>query len=182
MKKMKRLLLSLLVVAMSMAVMGQGDLVGTIIDEDSETGLPGANIVEVGTTNGTITNAEGNFTLVTTSRSGEIVISFMGYESQNIPFDLSSAGGLGEIILSVDANTMEEVVVTGYGVIDVAKDRETPVAVSTIKLPEIIAKTGNQELYHEKYSRCICGQSGRRLWRLTYQYPWFRSGEPGTAV
>ncbi len=34
---------------------------------------------------------------------------------------------------------------TGYGVIDVAKDRETPVAVSTIKLPEIIAKTGNQE-------------------------------------
>jgi len=145
MKKMKRLLLSLLVVAMSMAVMGQGELRGSVIDEDSEAGLPGANIVEAGTTNGAITNAEGNFVLNTTSQTGEVVISFMGYESQTIAFDLSSATGIGEIILAVDANTMEEVVVTGFGVIDVAKDRETPVAVSTIKLPEIIAKTGNQE-------------------------------------
>jgi iron complex outermembrane receptor protein len=47
--------------------------------------------------------------------------------------------------LELDAKNIDEVVVTGYGVIDVAKDRETPVAVSTIKLPEIIAKTGNQE-------------------------------------
>jgi len=145
MKKMKRLLLSLIVMAMTMAVMGQGELIGTVIDEDSETGLPGANIVEVGTTNGTITNAEGNFTLNTSSRTGSIVISFMGYRSHTITFDLNEASGIGEIILSVDANTMEEVVVTGFGVIDVAKDRETPVAVSTIKLPEIIAKTGNQE-------------------------------------
>ena len=145
MKKMKKLFFSLALVAMSMAVMGQGELRGTIQDEDSEVGLPGANIVEVGTSNGTITDAEGNFMLTTTSQTGAVVISYMGYRSQNIPFDLSSAGGLGEIILSVDANTMEEVVVTGYGVIDVAKDRETPVAVSTIKLPEIIAKTGNQE-------------------------------------
>jgi iron complex outermembrane receptor protein len=145
MKKMKRLVFSLAVAAMSMAVMGQGELIGTVIDEDSETGLPGANIVEVGTTNGTITNAEGNFTLNTSSRTGSIVISFMGYKSHTITFDLNEASGIGEIILSVDANTMEEVVVTGFGVIDVAKDRETPVAVSTIKLPEIIAKTGNQE-------------------------------------
>jgi len=145
MKKMKRLLLSFAVVAMSMAVMGQGELRGTVVDEDSEAGLPGANIVEAGTTNGSITNAEGSFVLNTSSQTGEIVISFMGYEAQTIAFDLSSATGIGEIILAVDANTMEEVVVTGYGVIDVAKDRETPVAVSTIKLPEIIAKTGNQE-------------------------------------
>jgi len=145
MKKMKRLLLSFVAVIMSMAVMGQGELRGTVIDEDSEAGLPGANIVEAGTTNGTITNAEGGFVLNTSSQTGEIVISFMGYESQTIAFDLGSATGIGEVILAVDANTMEEVVVTGYGVIDVAKDRETPVAVSTIKLPEIIAKTGNQE-------------------------------------
>jgi len=145
MKKMKRLLLSFAVVVMSMAVMGQGELRGTVVDEDSEAGLPGANIVEAGTTNGTITNAEGGFVLNTSSQTGEIVISFMGYESQTVAFDLSSATGIGEVILAVDANTMEEVVVTGYGVIDVAKDRETPVAVSTIKLPEIIAKTGNQE-------------------------------------
>jgi len=49
------------------------------------------------------------------------------------------------VTLVIDATSMDEVVVTGYGVIDVAKDRETPVAVSTIKLPEIVAKSGNQE-------------------------------------
>jgi outer membrane cobalamin receptor len=145
MKKMKRLVLSLAVVAVSMAVMGQGELRGTVLDEDSEVGLPGANIVEAGTTNGTITNAEGNFVLNTSSQSGEIVISYMGYKAHTIAFDLTSATGVGEIMLLLDATSMDEVVVTGYGVIDVAKDRETPVAVSTIKLPEIIAKTGNQE-------------------------------------
>ena len=129
---MKRFVLSLAVVAISMAAMAQGVLTGTVLDEESGGPLPGANIVEKGTTNGTITSDEGTFELNTTSQSGEIVISFLGYKAQTIAFNLASATGIG-------------VVVTGYGVIDVAKDRETPVAVSTIKLPEIIAKTGNQE-------------------------------------
>ncbi|MCK4879082.1 MAG: carboxypeptidase-like regulatory domain-containing protein, partial [Bacteroidales bacterium] len=145
MKKMKRLVLSLAVVAMSMAVMGQGVLRGTVLEEESGGPLPGANIIEAGTTNGTITNSEGTFELNTTAQSGEIVISFMGYKSQTLAFNLTTATGIGEVTLVIDATSMDEVVVTGFGVIDVAKDRETPVAVSTIKLPEIIAKTGNQE-------------------------------------
>jgi len=145
MKKMKRFVLSLAVAAMSVAAIGQGVLTGTVLDEESGGPLPGANIVELGTTNGTITSDEGTFELNTTSQTGEIVISFMGYKAQTIAFNLASATGVGEVTLPVDATSMDEVVVTGYGVIDVAKDRETPVAVSTIKLPEIIAKTGNQE-------------------------------------
>ncbi len=142
---MKRLVLSLAVVAISMAVMGQGVLRGTVLEEESGGALPGANIIEAGTTNGTITNSEGTFELNTTAQSGEIVISFMGYKSQTLAFNLTTATGIGEVTLVIDATSMDEVVVTGFGVIDVAKDRETPVAVSTIKLPEIIAKTGNQE-------------------------------------
>jgi outer membrane cobalamin receptor len=145
MKKMKRLVFSLAVAAMSMAVMGQGVLTGTVLEEESGAALPGANIVEAGTSNGTITSSEGTFELNTTAQTGKIIISFMGYKSQTIPFNLTSATGIGELMLVIDATSMDEVVVTGYGVIDVAKDRETPVAVSTIKLPEIIAKTGNQE-------------------------------------
>jgi len=142
---MKRLVFSLAVAAMSMAVMGQGVLTGTVLEEELGGALPGANIVEAGTTNGTITSSEGTFELNTTAQTGEIIISFLGYKSQTIPFNLTSATGIGELTLVIDATSMDEVVVTGYGVIDVAKDRETPVAVSTIKLPEIIAKTGNQE-------------------------------------
>lgn len=142
---MKRLFLSFAVVAVSMAVMGQGVLSGTILEEEAEGPLPGANIIEAGTTNGTISDADGNFTLNTTAQTGEIIISFLGYKSQTIAFNLASATGVGNVTMELDATSMDEVVVTGYGVIDVAKDRETPVAVSTIKLPEIIAKTGNQE-------------------------------------
>ena len=131
MKKMKRLFLSLAVVAISMAVMGQGVLRGTILEEEAEGPLPGANIIEAGTTNGTISDAEGNFELNTTAQSGEIIISFLGYKSQTLAFDLSSATGAGKVTMAIDATSMDEVVVTGYGVIDVAKDRETPVAVST---------------------------------------------------
>jgi len=142
---MKRLLFSLAVVALSVAVMGQGVLKGTILEEESGGPLPGANIIEAGTTNGTISDKDGNFDLNTTSQTGTIIISFLGYKTQKIAFNLATATGIGELTLSIDATSMDEVVVTGYGVIDVAKDRETPVAVSTIKLPEIIAKTGNQE-------------------------------------
>lgn len=127
MKKMKRLVLSLAVVAMSMAVMGQGVLKGTVIDGESGGALPGANIVEAGTTNGAITNSEGTFELNTTAQTGELVISFLGYKSQTIAFNLASATGIGEVTLDIDATSMEEVIVVGFGVIDVAKDRETPV-------------------------------------------------------
>ncbi|MDF1573962.1 MAG: TonB-dependent receptor [Bacteroidales bacterium] len=142
---MKRLLFSMAVVSMSVAIMGQGVLRGTVLEEESGGPLPGANIIEAGTTNGAITNAEGTFELNTTSQSGQIVISFLGYKPQTINFNLATATGIGEVTMTIDATSMDEVVVTGYGVIDVAKDRETPVAVSTIKLPEIVAKSGNLE-------------------------------------
>jgi iron complex outermembrane receptor protein len=145
MKKLKRLLLSLAVISMAFTAMGQGALSGTVLDAESGQGLPGANVIESGTTNGTITAADGTFSFNTNAQSGTIVISFIGYTSQTVSFDLGSSSDAGSILLELDAKNIDEVVVTGYGVIDVAKDRETPVAVSTIKLPEIIAKTGNQE-------------------------------------
>ena len=145
MKKMKRLLLSLAVVSMAVTAMGQGALSGTLLDAESGQPLPGANIIEAGTTNGTISAVDGTFSFTTTAQSGTVVISFIGYTSQTLPFNLSTGTSIGELSMELDAKSIDEVVVTGYGVIDVAKDRETPVAVSTIKLPEIIAKTGNQE-------------------------------------
>jgi len=145
MKTIKRILFSLVVLSISLAAVGQGILKGTVTDDETGGPLPGAAIIEKGTTNGSITGMDGVFQLNTTSQSGEIIISFLGYESQTRAFDLSSSQVIDGVTLSIDAQSMEEVVIVGYGVIDVAKDRETPVAVSTIKLPEIVAKTGNQE-------------------------------------
>jgi iron complex outermembrane receptor protein len=79
-----------------------------------------------GTTNGTITAADGTFSFNTNAQSGTIVISFIGYTSQTVSFDLGSSSDVGNISLELDAKNIDEVVVTGYGVIDVAKDRGDP--------------------------------------------------------
>jgi hypothetical protein len=145
MKTMKNLILFTAILLWCGALFAQGTLTGTVVELESGNPLPGANIIERGTTNGGTSGVDGTFQFNTESQSGSVVISFIGYKTLIVPFDLSAGSDLGEISLDLDAKSMEEVVVTGYGVIDVAKDRETPVAVSTIKLPEIIAKTGNQE-------------------------------------
>jgi outer membrane receptor for ferrienterochelin and colicin len=75
-----------------------------------------------------------------------LVISYVGFDSKTINFSVS--GGktvdLGAVVLTSNANSLDEVVVKS-SVVDVAKDRKTPVAVSTIKASEIQAKLGNQE-------------------------------------
>lgn len=140
MKKLKNLLLIALLFTAS-AILGQAKISGKVLDETGEP-LPGANIIEKGTTNGTATDFDGNFMLNTKSDLGAILISFIGYQSKEIPFKGDT--NLGSVALKVDLGVaLDEIVI--MGVIDVAKDRETPVAVSTIKAAEIQDKLGSQE-------------------------------------
>lgn len=127
----------------SVITMAQSTVTGTVIDAEINSPLPGANVLEKGTSNGTTTDFNGNFSLKTQSSSGEIVITFVGYNSMTIPFNGDTNVGTKQ--LSSD-NSLEEVVITGSGVIDLAEDRKTPVAVSTIKAKDIQEKAGNWDL------------------------------------
>lgn len=140
MKNFKNLLLVALFFATA-TVLGQTKLTGKVVDETNQP-LPSASVIVKGTTNGTSTDFDGKFTLNAKSNSGVIVISFVGYQTKEIAFSATKTD-LGTIQLLEDANTLDEVVI--QGVIDVAKDRETPVAVSTIKFAEIEEKLGSQE-------------------------------------
>jgi TonB-linked SusC/RagA family outer membrane protein len=71
----------------------------------------GASVLEQGTTNGTITDIEGNFTLKV-SPQGKLVISFIGYQSQTINIDGKTRF---TITLKDDTQLLSEVVVVGYG-------------------------------------------------------------------
>ncbi|MEO9805111.1 MAG: TonB-dependent receptor [Reichenbachiella sp.] len=86
------------------------DLTGKVTDENGE-GLPGASVLVKGTTNGTITDLDGNYSL-TAPEDAIIVISFVGYKSQEL-----SIGGRStlDVQLEVDAEQLDEVVVVGYG-------------------------------------------------------------------
>lgn len=71
----------------------------------------GASVVIKGTTNGTITSIDGDFSLSNVKKGDVLVISFVGYQSQEIIWD----GQLLNITLKEDAEMLEEVVVVGYG-------------------------------------------------------------------
>ena len=122
----------------------QGKITGTITDGTGS--LPGANVVIKGSTTATSTDFDGKFTLNATSSTGEIVISFLGYQSQTVKFSVAngSTANLGTIVLASNSNELSEIVVKS-SVVDIAKDRKTPVAVSTIKAAEIQEKLGSQE-------------------------------------
>ena len=123
-------------------VLGQTKITGKVVDEMGEP-LPGANVVVKGTTNGSATDFDGKFILNASSNTGAVVVSFVGYNKKTVSF--SGASDLGTIALE-PSNVLEEIVVTASGVIDLAEDRKTPVAVSTIKASEIQAKSGAWDL------------------------------------
>lgn len=85
---------------------------GVVTDAQSGDVLPGVNISVKGTTTGTSSNAEGQFSLNVPSLSDTLVFSFIGYESQTVPI----AGRTNlDITLQSQAIAGEELVVVGYG-------------------------------------------------------------------
>ena len=142
MKKITQFLLVSVVMLFTTIAFAQSTITGKVMDSDMNAPLPGANIIEKGTSNGTTTDFDGNCSLTTKSTSGSIVISYVGYGSLTVSF--SGSTDLGSLTLTTD-NSLEEVIVVSSGVIDIAKERETPVAVSTISPREISLKVGNQE-------------------------------------
>ena len=129
-----------LAIMVSSAAFAQTTVTGTVVDETGA--LPGASVVEMGTTNGTSTDFEGQFSLTVQEDSGELEITFLGYDNKVVSY--SGSGDLGIIVLEESANALEEVIVTGT--IDIAKERQTPVAVSTIRAIDIQQNLGTQEL------------------------------------
>lgn len=143
MKKITRLLFLAVAFMFTGFTMAQSTVTGTLIDAEMNGPLPGANIIEKGTTNGVSSDFDGNFKITSQATSGELVISYVGYSSITMTFNGNT--NLGNITLTSD-NTLEEIVIIGSGVIDLAEDRKTPIAVSTIKASEIQQKAGNFDL------------------------------------
>ncbi|WP_245832368.1 TonB-dependent receptor [Massilibacteroides vaginae] len=106
-------------------------ITGEVLDERGEP-IIGANIVEKGTTNGTITDIDGRFSLEA-SASSILLISYIGYD----PIEVQAKDGLS-IRMKEDLKALDEVVVIGYGS---AKKSDLTGAISSIKT-ENIAQQG----------------------------------------
>lgn len=82
---------------------------GKVVDEYGQS-LPGVNIVEKETTNGTVTDINGEFKLELTDKSNIVVFSFIGYKN----IETEAAKSM-QIVMLLDQTGLEEVVVVGYG-------------------------------------------------------------------
>ncbi len=85
-------------------------VIGTVTDESGES-IIGANIIEKGTTNGTVTDIEGKFN-ITVSTGSVLLFSYIGYKNVEIPVGDQT---IINVQLQEDTETLEEVVVVGYG-------------------------------------------------------------------
>lgn len=112
---------------------------------DGSNPIVGATVSVRGALGGTSTDDGGNFSLTTDRESGELVVRILGFSQRVVPFTTES--NLGTIVLTAsDSQSLEEVVVVGRGIIDIAEDRKTPIAVSTLSRVEIQNKgIGNVE-------------------------------------
>lgn len=109
---------------------------GTIVDKSGEP-IIGANIVEKGTANGTISDLDGRFTLNVQSATSVLVVSYIGYKTT----ETSAKEKNTRIILTEDSELVDEVVVIGYGT---QRKGDVTSAVASVKAEDfIIGKIGD---------------------------------------
>ena len=111
-----KLMLVLVFVATSIQVLAAKpfaafNVSGRVSDETGQP-LPGVNILEKGTTNGTTTDSNGAYQMAVSDENSTLVFSFIGYTTQEIPIGNRA---VIDIKLAPDTQSLTEVVVVGYG-------------------------------------------------------------------
>ena len=133
---MKRFLLTLLTVFACTLVHAQTEIHGTVVDETGE-GVIGATVREKDSTNGTATDLDGNF-ILKVEAGKTLVISYIGLQTQEV----AAADGM-TVTLRDDAQTLTEVVVTGY---TVQRKADLTGAVSTVSVNDLAKQNENNPI------------------------------------
>jgi iron complex outermembrane receptor protein len=100
---------------------------GQVTDSDTDEPIPGVNILIQGTTQGTVSDIDGNYELSVPSDGAILMYSYVGYKSQTIDIGTRSTVN---IALVADVTALSEIVVTGYGT---QEKKEITSAVASVK-------------------------------------------------
>lgn len=135
-------------------------IVAGTVKSDSGDPLPGVNVIQKGTTNGTATDGEGKYTLIIPDGDAVLVFSFIGYLSQEVP-----VGGrtVIDVALVEDVQRLEEVVVVGYG------------EQKKVNLTGSVSSISNKDLTVVPVTNTTTALAGKLPGLIAVQ----RSGEPG---
>lgn len=159
--KTKGMFFLLMALLLGSNVLAQKLVTGKVTDKSDGTGIPGVSIVVVGTTTGTLTNIDGEYSLNVPAGSNELAFSMMGFTPQTIKVGES---GVINIVLESASIALEGVVVTGYG--GVVKRSKLTNSIATVK--EDVFKMG----MHSNPAQALSGEvSGLKVVQS--------SGKPG---
>lgn len=109
---MKKFLMLMSLIIMASLTYAQVSVTGTITSSDDGAPLPGVNILVQGTTVGSVTDLDGNYT-INAPQGATLVFSYVGYLSQEI--ELSAGQTTLDLVLQLDIQALDEIVVVGYG-------------------------------------------------------------------
>ncbi len=139
----------------SLGMFAQTRIQGTVTDVGG-TPMIGVNVVEKGTLNGTVTDLNGYFTLNVASPSSVLVYSYVGYLTQEV---VVGDDRTVTIIMMEDTESLEEIVVVGYGT---QAKRDITGSVAVVNTKELLASTGSSaaQQLQGKTAGVYIGQTG----------------------
>jgi iron complex outermembrane receptor protein len=153
----------ILLFATAGTALAQQDVSGTVTDAADNQPIPGVNIVVEGTTTGTTTDVEGQYSLTVPGPDATLVFSFVGYQSESVTVGDQSTIN---VQLQEDVAALDEVVVTGYGT---QRRRDISGSVSSVDVAE--ANTGQVTSPQDLIQGRVAGVNILE-----------NSGEPGSGV
>ena len=120
-----------LLVIMTSGAIAQSNIIKGIVTEDEGAPMIGVSILEKNTSNGTITDVDGSYSLKVNSDKAILVFSYLGYKSQEVSLDGRT---MIDIRLELDSKVLDDIIVTGY-----RKETRTDIstAISSIKSRDI---------------------------------------------
>ena len=136
MEKLKKLFLSFVLLSVSTIMYAQTEIKGTVVDAKGET-IIGATVMEKGTSNGTITDFDGNFT-IKVKEGAILVFTYIGYQTTEVPAQQDM-----KVTMKDDAEVLQEVVVTGY---TTQRKADLTGAISTVSVDEMAKQNENNPM------------------------------------
>ncbi|HZY81894.1 MAG TPA: SusC/RagA family TonB-linked outer membrane protein [Cyclobacteriaceae bacterium] len=155
---MRKSLLLLLAVGMSVFAYAQTRTITGKVTADDGTSLPGVNVIVKGTTNGTVTDADGKYSLLSPAEGGTLVFSFIGFQTTEL---LIGASSELDVKMAADVQQLSEVVVTGVGV--ATDKRKVAISVASVmanELPQAPSASVDQALIGKIAGAQITSRSG----------------------
>ena len=136
MEKLKKLFLSFVLLSVSMLMYAQTEIKGTVVDTKGET-IIGATVMEQGTSNGPLTDFDGNFT-IKVKEGAILVFTYIGYQTAELPAQQDM-----KVTMKDDAEVLQEVVVTGY---TTQRKADLTGAISTVSVDEMAKQNENNPM------------------------------------